>query len=133
MIGRLNHVAVAVDDLELAAAKYRDILGAKVSSPQSLPEHGVRIVFVELENTKIELMTPLSDDSPIAPFIKKRGNGIHHLCYEVDSIEQASAKLQNQGCRILGDGTIQSGAHGKPVLFLHPADLDGTLIELEEV
>ena len=132
MIGRLNHVAIAVGDLAAAAGIYRDLLGAKVSAPQTLTEHGVRVVFVELDNTKIELITPLSDDSPIASFIKKRGNGIHHLCYEVISIEDSAKKLNQQGCRILNDDKVQIGAHGKPVLFLHPAETDGILIELEE-
>lgn len=132
MIGRLNHVAIAVGDLAAAAGIYRDLLGAKVSAPQTLTEHGVRVVFVELDNTKIELITPLSDDSPIASFVEKRGNGIHHLCYEVSSIKESAKKLNQQGCRILGDDKIQIGAHGKPVLFLHPAETGGILIELEE-
>ncbi len=132
MIGRLNHVAVAVDDLEAAAAKYRDMLGAEVSRPEGFPDHGVTVVFVELDNTKIELLSPLGDKSPIESFLKKRGSGIHHLCYEVESIELASARLRRQGCRLLGDGQVRTGAHGKPVLFLHPGEFDGTLIELEE-
>ncbi len=132
MIGRLNHVAVAVRDLESAAARYRDALGAKVSAPEGFPEHGVTVVFVELDNTKIELLTPLGGNSPIAAFLDRRGGGIHHLCYEVDDIEAARQTLERQGCRVLGDGDPRPGAHGKPVLFLHPADFDGTLIELEE-
>ena len=132
MIGRLNHVAVAVEDLEAAAAKYRDMLGAKVSQPEGFSEHGVTVVFVELDNTKIELMAPLGENSPIVSFLKKRGSGIHHLCYEVASMEDACARLVRQGCRILGDGRPKTGAHGKPVLFLHPGEFDGTLIELEE-
>jgi methylmalonyl-CoA epimerase (EC 5.1.99.1) len=133
MIGRLNHVAIAVADLEVEAARYRDVLGATVSSPQTLPEHGVRIVFVELPNAKIELMTPIGVDSPIASFLARTGGGVHHLCYEVEDISGARDRLALAGARVLGDGTPQIGAHGKPVLFLHPKDFGGTLIELEQV
>ena len=134
MIGRLNHVAIAVPDLDAAAAKYRDLLGAKVSAPQLLPEHGVAVVFVELENSKIELMTPLGADSPIAKFMVEHPlGGVHHLCFEVPDLASAARRLTDSGARILGDGTPRTGAHGLPVLFLHPKDFDGTLIELEEV
>jgi methylmalonyl-CoA/ethylmalonyl-CoA epimerase len=134
MIGRLNHVAIAVADLDAAAAKYRDLLGAKVSPPQLLPEHGVAVVFVELPNSKIELMTPLSADSPIATFMSEHPlGGMHHLCFEVPDLAEAARRLTEGGARILGDGTPRIGAHGLPVLFLHPRHFDGTLIELEEV
>lgn len=132
MIGRLNHVAIAVDNLEAASTNYREVFGATVSEPKILPEHGVTVSFVELDNTKIELMSPFGEDSPIASFLATRGNGIHHLCYEVTSIKQASAKLKRHGCKILGNGQPQIGAHGKLVLFLHPKEFNGTLIELEE-
>ena len=134
MIGRLNHVAIAVPDLEAATATYRDTLGAAVSPPQRLPEHGVTVVFVELPNTKIELLHPLGDGSPIAGFLEKNASGgIHHVCYEVDDILAARDRLQEQGARVLGDGEPKTGAHGKPVLFLHPKDFAGTLVELEQV
>jgi len=134
MIGKLNHVAIAVNDLESAAAVYRDQLGASVSSPQDLPDHGVTTVFVELPNTKIELLYPLGNDSPIAKFLQKNADGgIHHLCYEVDDIIAARDRLIEDGARILGDGEPKTGAHGKPVLFLHPKDFCGTLLELEQV
>lgn len=134
MIGRLNHVAIAVPDLEAATATYRDTLGAAVSQPQNLPEHGVTVVFVELPNTKIELLHPLGDGSPIAGFLEKNASGgIHHVCYEVDDILAARDRLQEQGARVLGDGEPKTGAHGKPVLFLHPKDFAGTLVELEQV
>lgn len=133
MLKRLNHVAIAVPDLSAAAAIYRDTLGAKVSAPQSLPEHGVTVVFVELDNTKIELLEPLGEKSPIASFLDKSpSGGIHHVCYEVDDIIAARDHLKEKGARILGDGEPKTGAHGKPVLFLHPKDFCGTLIELEE-
>ena len=133
MIGRLNHVAVAVPDLAAAAAKYRDTLGAEVSAPLSLPEHGVTTVFVTLPNTKIELLEPLGEGSPIAKFLERNPDGgIHHLCYEVEDISVARDKLKAQGARILGDGEPKRGAHGKPVLFLHPKDFNGTLVEIEE-
>ena len=134
MIGRLNHVAIAVPDLSAATAKYRDTLGASVSAPQALPEHGVTVVFVELANTKTELLEPLGDNSPIAAFLARNpSGGIHHMCYEVDDILAARDRLKGEGVRVLGDGEPKIGAHGKPVLFLHPRDFDGTLIELEQV
>ena len=134
MIGRLNHVAIAVRDLETSAALYRDTLGARVSAPQALPAHGVTVVFIELDNTKIELLAPLGDNSPIAKFLEKNPDGgMHHLCYEVEDILAARDRLKAAGARVLGDGEPRIGAHGKPVLFLHPKDLSGTLVELEEV
>ena len=134
MIGRLNHVAIAVPDLAAAAAKYRDLLGADVHQSHDLPEHGVTVVFVQLENTKLELMTPLGADSPIRKFLESNpSGGIHHICYEVSDIASAARTLTEAGARILGDGKPKPGAHGLPVLFLHPKDFDGTLIELEEV
>lgn len=134
MIGRLNHIAIAVPDLPAAAAKYRDQLGAHVHAPQPLPEHGVTVVFIELANTKIELLTPLGDNSPIAKFLYEHPNGgMHHVCFEVPDLASAARKLSEQGARVLGDGKPKTGAHGLPVLFLHPKDFDGTLIELEEV
>ena len=134
MIGRLNHVAIVVNDLDSASAKYRDTLGATVSEATDLPEHGVTTVFVELPNTKIELLVPLGNDSPIASFLQKNPDGgIHHLCYEVENIETAIAKMISEGARVLGDGKAKIGAHGKPVVFLHPKDFCGTLVELEQV
>lgn len=134
MIGRLNHVAIAVPDLAAATALYRDTLGAQVSPPQDQPDHGVTVVFVELPNTKIELLHPLGDDSPIASFLDRNpAGGIHHLCYEVEDILAARDKLEEEGARVLGGGEPRIGAHGKPVLFLHPKDFCGTLIELEQV
>jgi methylmalonyl-CoA/ethylmalonyl-CoA epimerase len=134
MIGRLNHVAIVVPDLAAAAAKYRDLLGAHIHHPRELPEHGVTIVFVDLENTKIELMTPLGVESPIAKFLAEHPNGgMHHICFEVADLAAAAQRLIAGGARILGDGTPKIGAHSLPVLFLHPKDFDGTLIELEEV
>ena len=131
MIGRLNHVAIAVPDLDAATRQYRDGLGAVVTPPQDLPEHGVTVVFVTLPNTKIELLAPLGATSPIRGFLDKSpAGGIHHLCYEVPDIVAAREQLQAQGARVLGD--IRIGAHGKPVLFLHPKDFNGTLIELEQ-
>lgn len=133
MIGRLNHVAIAVPDLEAASASYAQTLGAVVHPPQDEPDHGVRVVFIELPNTKIELLHPLGDESPIAGFLAKNPvGGIHHICYEVDDILAARDKLQADGARILGDGNPKIGAHGKPVLFLHPKDFNGALIELEQ-
>ncbi len=134
MIGRLNHVAIAVPDLEKSAALYRDTLGAKVSPPQAEPKHGVTVVFIELPNTKIELLHPLGDNSPIAAFLAKNpSGGMHHVCYEVDDIIVARDVLKGKGARVLGDGEPKIGAHGKPVLFLHPKDFDGTLVEIEQV
>jgi methylmalonyl-CoA/ethylmalonyl-CoA epimerase len=133
MIGRLNHVAIAVANVSQAAAVYKDTLGAKVSAPEALAEHGVKVVFVELPNTKIELLEPLGDDSPIAAFVEKNPTGgIHHVCYEVDDILAARDRLKASGARVLGDGEPKIGAHGKPVLFLHPKDFCGTLVELEQ-
>jgi methylmalonyl-CoA/ethylmalonyl-CoA epimerase len=133
MIGRLNHVAIVVPELAAAAALYRGTLGARVSPPQALPAHGVTVVFVELPNTKIELLEPLGADSPIAGFLAKNpSGGMHHLCYEVLDIMAARDRLKAQGARILGDGEPRIGAHGKPVLFLHPKDFCGTLIEIEQ-
>jgi methylmalonyl-CoA/ethylmalonyl-CoA epimerase len=133
MIGRLNHVAIAVKDLEASTALYRDTLGARVSQPQAEPEHGVTVVFVELPNTKIELLEPLGADSPIAKFLERNPDGgIHHICYEVDDILAARDRLKAQGARVLGSGEPRIGAHGKPVLFLHPKDFLGTLVELEQ-
>lgn len=134
MIGRLNHVAIAVPDLEAASAQYRDTLGAEVGAPQDEPDHGVTVVFITLPNTKIELLYPLGENSPIAGFLEKNpSGGIHHICYEVEDIQAAAAKLTASGARVLGDGEPKIGAHGKPVLFLHPKDFTGTLVELEEV
>jgi len=134
MIGRLNHVAIAVKDLKAASAVYANALGAKVGPPLAQPEHGVTVVFIELPNTKIELLEPLGAGSPIAKFLEKNaGGGIHHVCYEVDDILKARDQLKAQGARVLGDGTPKIGAHGKPVLFLHPKDFCGTLVELEQV
>jgi methylmalonyl-CoA/ethylmalonyl-CoA epimerase len=133
MIGKLNHVAIAVPDLSAAAAKYRDTLGAEVSAPLALPEHGVTTVFVALPNTKIELIEALGANSPIAKFLERNPDGgIHHICYEVDDILAARDRLKAQGARVLGDGEPKIGAHGKPVLFLHPKDFNGTLVEIEE-
>ncbi len=131
MIGRLNHIAIAVPDLDAAVAQYRDTMGAKVAPPQDLPDHGVTVVFITLPNTKIELLAPLGDTSPIAGFLARTpSGGIHHLCFEVPDIAAARDRLLAQGARVLGD--IKTGAHGKPVLFLHPRDFHGTLIELEQ-
>ena len=133
MIGRLNHVALVVPDLAAAVAIYRRQLGAIVSAPQALPEQGVTVVFVEVPNTKIELMEPLGEASTIRPFLEKNpSGGMHHLCFEVDNIIAARDKLKAEGARVLGDDTPKIGAHGKPVLFLHPKDFFGTLIELEQ-
>jgi methylmalonyl-CoA/ethylmalonyl-CoA epimerase len=133
MIGRLNHVAIAVKDLAAATAVYRDALGATVTEALPQPEHGVTVVFITLPNTKIELLEPLGEDSPIAKFLERNPEGgIHHVCYEVDDILSARDRLKAQGARVLGDGTPKIGAHGKPVLFLHPKDFCGTLVELEQ-
>ena len=133
MIGRFNHVAIAVPELDAAARKYREILGAKVSEPQPEPDHGVTVVFIELPNTKVELLHPLGDKSPIKGFLDKNPDGgIHHICYEVEDIIAARDQLQATGARVLGDGNPKIGAHGNPVLFLHPKDFYGTLVELEQ-
>ena len=134
MIGRLNHVAIAVSDLEAATAMYRDTLGAEVSDPIDIPDHGVSTVFVNLPNTKIELLQPLGENSPIAGFLERNpAGGVHHVCFEVEDIFSARDRLVDKGLRVLGDGEPGIGAHGKPVLFLHPKDLCGTLVEIEEV
>ncbi len=134
MLGRLNHVAIAVPDLAAASAQYRTMLGAEVTEPQVLPEHGVTVVFINLPNTKIELLEPLSDTSPIAAFLAKNpSGGMHHVCYEVEDILAARDHLKSEGARVLGDGEPKIGAHNKPVLFLHPKDFNGTLIELEQI
>ncbi len=134
MIGRLNHVAIAVPDLEAAVAQYRDTLGADVGPAQDEPDHGVTVVFITLPNTKVELLYPLGDASPIQGFLDKNpSGGIHHMCYEVDDILAARDRLTASGARVLGTGEPKIGAHGKPVLFLHPKDFNGCLIELEQV
>ena len=134
MLGKLNHVALAVPDLALAIARYADALGAVVSVPRRLPEHGVTVAFVDLGDSKVELMEPLGADSPIARFLTKNpGGGMHHICYEVEDIIAARDHLKAEGARVLGDGEPKLGAHGKPVLFLHPKDFFGTLIELEQI
>ncbi|PTX57048.1 methylmalonyl-CoA epimerase /ethylmalonyl-CoA epimerase [Litoreibacter ponti] len=133
MIGRLNHVAIAVPDLAAACAQYENTLGANVGAPQDEPDHGVTVVFIELPNTKIELLHPLGEDSPIQGFLDKNpSGGIHHICYEVDDILEARDRLSASGARVLGSGEPKIGAHGKPVLFLHPKDFTGTLVELEQ-
>ena len=133
MLGRLNHVAIAVPDLAAASAQYRTMLGAHVTEPQALPEHGVTVVFITLPNTKIELLEPLGEGSPIQAFLTKNpSGGMHHVCYEVDDILAARDRLKREGARVLGDGEPKNGAHNKPVLFLHPKDFNGTLIELEQ-
>jgi methylmalonyl-CoA/ethylmalonyl-CoA epimerase len=134
MIGRLNHVAIAVPDLDAAVARYRDTLGAIVGAPQDEPDHGVRVVFITLPNTKVELLHPLGEGSPIAGFLDKNpSGGIHHMCFEVEDIIAARDRMLADGARVLGSGDPKIGAHGKPVLFLHPKDFMGCLIELEEV
>lgn len=134
MLGRVNHVAIAVPDLASATQSYRGTLGATVTEPQALPEHGVTVVFVTLANTKVELLAPLGETSPIAAFLAKNpSGGMHHICYEVEDILAARDALKASGARVLGDGEPKIGAHGKPVLFLHPKDFQGTLIELEQV
>jgi len=133
MIGKLNHVAIAVPDLEAAVRTYRDVLGAKVSEVMPQPAHGVTVVFVQLENTKIELLFPLGEKSPIQGFLDKNpAGGVHHVCYEVADLIAARDKLKATGARVLGDGEPKNGAHNKPVLFLHPKDFNGTLVELEQ-
>ena len=133
MIGRLNHVAIAVPDLAAATATYRDTLGAEVSAPLAQPEHGVTVIFVTLANSKVELLEPLGAASPIAAFLERNpAGGVHHLCFEVDDIIAARDRLKGEGARVLGDGEPKTGAHGKPVIFLHPKDFCGTLVELEQ-
>jgi methylmalonyl-CoA/ethylmalonyl-CoA epimerase len=133
MIGRLNHVAIAVPDLQAGAKMYAGTLGAAVSAPQAEPDHGVTVVFIELPNTKVELLEPLGENSPIAAFLAKNpAGGMHHVCYEVDDILAARDRLKSEGARVLGDGEPKIGAHGKPVLFLHPKDFQGVLVELEQ-
>ena len=133
MIGRLNHVAIAVRSIAAASAVYRDTLGARLSAPSAEPEHGVTVVFIELPNTKVELLEPLGPNSPIERFLEKNPDGgIHHICYEVDDIIAARDRLKADGARVLGSGEPKIGAHGKPVLFLHPKDFCGTLVELEQ-
>jgi methylmalonyl-CoA/ethylmalonyl-CoA epimerase len=134
MIGRLNHVAIAVKDIAAASKTYRDVLGAEVSAPIAQPDHGVTVVFIQLPNTKIELLEPLGAGSPIAKFLEKNPDGgMHHVCYEVEDIIAARDHLKSTGARVLGDGNPKTGAHGKPVLFLHPKDFNGTLVEIEQV
>ena len=134
MIGRLNHVAIVVPNLEAGVETYRKTLGAIVTEPQPEPDHGVTVVFVELPNTKVELLEPLGENSPISKFLEKNpSGGIHHICYEVEDILAARDMMKSQGARVLGDGEPKIGAHGKPVLFLHPKDFCGTLVELEQV
>jgi len=133
MIGRLNHVAIAVKDLQTAAKRYRDTLGAQISDSVPQPDHGVTTIFINLPNTKIELLEPLGANSPIAKFLERNPDGgIHHICYEVEDIRKARDQMKAQGARVLGDGEPKIGAHGKPVLFLHPKDFFGTLVELEQ-
>jgi methylmalonyl-CoA/ethylmalonyl-CoA epimerase len=133
MLGRLNHIAIVVPDLAAATAVYRDTLGGSVSEPQALPEHGVTVVFVDTGNTKVELLEPLGEASPVAAFLERNpSGGMHHVCYEVEDILAARDRLKAAGARVLGDGTPKIGAHGKPVLFLHPKDFCGTLVELEQ-
>jgi methylmalonyl-CoA/ethylmalonyl-CoA epimerase len=134
MIGRLNHVAIAVKDIAAASETYRNVLGAEVSDPIAQPDHGVTVVFIQLPNTKIELLEPLGAGSPIAKFLEKNPDGgMHHVCYEVDDINAARDRLKATGARVIGDGNPKTGAHGKPVLFLHPKDFNGTLVEIEQV
>ena len=133
-IGRLNHIAIAVPDIIIASDMWQQALGAKVSKPQTLPEHGVKVVFIDSPNTKVELLEPLNENSPISKFLKKNPNGgLHHICYEVSDLKSASLKLKEVGATILGNGNPMIGAHGNPVIFLKPSDFSGTLIELEEI
>ena len=133
-IGRLNHVAIAVPDIMIASNMWHKALGANVSKPQTLPEHGVKVVFIDSPNTKVELLEPLNENSPISNFLKKNPNGgMHHICYEVSDLKSASLKLKEVGATILGNGNPMIGAHGNPVIFLKPSDFSGTLIELEEI
>ncbi|MFL2797208.1 MAG: methylmalonyl-CoA epimerase [Paracoccaceae bacterium] len=134
MIGKLNHIAIATPNLDEATKTYANILGVKISAPQDQFEHGVRVVFIELPNTKIELLEPLGENSPVEKFLEKnKKGGIHHICFEVEDIDHAILRLEKDGATVLGDGKAKIGAHGKPVIFLHPKDFNGTLIELEEV
>ena len=134
MIGKLNHIAIATPNLDKAIRTYKDILGVKISAPLDQIEHGVKVVFIEIPNTKIELLEPLGENSPIENFLEKnKKGGIHHICFEVEDIDSAILRLKKDGATILGDGKAKIGAHGKPVIFLHPKDFNGTLIELEEV
>ena len=134
MIGKLNHIAIATPNLDEATKTYANILGVKISAPQDQFEHGVRVVFIELPNTKIELLEPLGENSPVEKFLEKnKKGGIHHICFEVENIDHAILRLEKDGATVLGDGKAKIGAHGKPVIFLHPKDFNGTLIELEEV
>ena len=134
MIGKLNHIAIATPNLDKAIRTYKDILGVKISAPLDQIEHGVKVVFIEIPNTKIELLEPLGENSPIENFLEKNKKGaIHHICFEVEDIDSAILRLKKEGATVLGDGKAKIGAHGKPVIFLHPKDFNGTLIELEEV
>ncbi len=134
MIGKLNHIAIATPNLDEAMKIYKDILGVKISAPLDQIEHGVKVVFIEIPNTKIELLEPLGENSPIGNFLEKnKKGGIHHICFEVENINSAILRLKEDGATVLGDGKAKIGAHGKPVIFLHPRDFNGTLIELEEV
>jgi methylmalonyl-CoA/ethylmalonyl-CoA epimerase len=134
MIGKLNHIAIATPNLDEATKTYANLLGVKISAPQDQFEHGVRVVFIELPNTKIELLEPLGENSPVEKFLEKnKKGGIHHICFEVEDIDHAILRLEKDGATVLGDGKAKIGAHGKPVIFLHPKDFNGTLIELEEV
>ena len=134
MIGKLNHIAIATPNLDKAIKTYKDVLGVKISAPLDQIEHGVKVVFIEIPNTKIELLEPLGENSPIENFLEKnKKGGIHHICFEVEDIDSAILRLKKDGATVLGDGKAKIGAHGKPVIFLHPKDFDGTLIELEEV
>ena len=134
MIGRLNHIAIAVPNVEVASRQWETLLGASVSEPQELHDHGVRVIFISAPNCKVELIEPLGKTSPIESFLKRnKDGGIHHICYEVDDIKKAKKLLVNKGARVLGDGIIKKGAHGNPVLFLHPKEFNGTLIELEQI
>ena len=133
-IGRINHIAIAVPDIEKASSIWENALGANISSTQSLPEHGVRVVFIESPNTKVELLEPINKQSPISKFLEKNPNGgMHHICYEVANLEKAAQRLKSFGAKVLGDGLPKIGAHGNPVIFLNPGDFSGTLIELEEI
>ena len=133
-IGRINHIAIAVPDIEKASSIWKNALGANISSTQSLPEHGVKVVFIESSNTKVELLEPLNEQSPISKFLERNpSGGMHHICYEVSNLEKATQRLKSVGAKVLGDGLPKLGAHGNPVIFLNPGDFSGTLIELEEI